>query len=388
MFEIKKPIYLYDMANTTKYVMTKGEVDILIQKLNSESGPYTDIILNKLNSDVAQYIYSVREYPFDILDKVAYDDNGQTYYSGIISGSTGTGNLKNPNLTTAKMMKQITIGDRTATPETETVGNTTTIKPDGKVDGFDVVLMGAVMDDYNALIELGKIYIEPKYNNYLDLAPYTSIEVYLPYAGIVNLDPNEVMGKTIHIQYVVDFGTGNATSYITTWDVDQDVLLLDTRSFNIAIDLPITSNNAAEMQRNQILQGMNIGQGIAGNAVSGNWIDLPVNAVKGLSSAIFSSVPKFNKGIEPGGYSSTYAEQKVQVFITRPDALYYGDMVEEEQYNFLHGRPSSVNNVSLQTLINAGAYFRCGDMHLEGFTTASKKELDEIESLLKSGVIG
>ena len=383
MFNIQKPIYAYDLANTTKYAMTKGAVDVLIQKLNEAGGPFSDIIGNKLNSDVAGYIYSIRQYPLDILDKVKYLSNGQEYYNGIISGSTGSGNLKNPNLTTAKMMKQITIGDKTNTP-TVTDG---VINYDGTIDGYGVYLMGAVMDEYNGIVELGKIQIPRLYNNYLDLAPYTAVEVYLPYCGMVSLDPNECMGKTIHIQYIIDFGSGMATSYITTWETDQDVLLLDNRNFKIAIDHPIQSNNAADISRDQVLRGMSLGTNLTNNIISSNYIGAVTGGAQGITSALFAQVPKFNKGSEASGSNATYAEQKVQVFITRPKAL-YTTLEEDMLYNSLKGKPAQVVNVPLSQLINTDNYFEVGDIHLTGFTTATSTEIDMIERALKSGVIG
>ena len=52
---------------------------------------------------------------------------------------------------------------------------------------------------------LGKIEIPKYYDNFLDYSPYTKIELYLPYVDFVTLDTNLVMGKTISIDYVVDY---------------------------------------------------------------------------------------------------------------------------------------------------------------------------------------
>ena len=61
---------------------------------------------------------------------------------------------------------------------------------------------------------LGSIKINRVWFNHLDYSPYTSIDLYLPFIGSRKLDNDDVMGKTIQIDYQIELLTGNCTAYI------------------------------------------------------------------------------------------------------------------------------------------------------------------------------
>ena len=61
---------------------------------------------------------------------------------------------------------------------------------------------------------LGEIHIDRIWHNHLDYSPYTSIDLYLPFIGMRNLDNDDVMGKTLSIEYQIELLTGNCTAYI------------------------------------------------------------------------------------------------------------------------------------------------------------------------------
>ena len=61
---------------------------------------------------------------------------------------------------------------------------------------------------------LGSIKIDRVWFNHLDYSPYTSIDLYLPFIGSRKLDNDDVMGKTIQIDYQIELLTGNCTAYI------------------------------------------------------------------------------------------------------------------------------------------------------------------------------
>lgn len=61
---------------------------------------------------------------------------------------------------------------------------------------------------------LGSIKIDRVWHNHLDYSPYTSIDLYLPFIGSRKLDNDDVMGKTIQIDYQIELLTGNCTAYI------------------------------------------------------------------------------------------------------------------------------------------------------------------------------
>lgn len=58
------------------------------------------------------------------------------------------------------------------------------------------------------------IHCPEKYGNYLDLEPYTKVQLWVPYAGWQELNPNEVMGADIDLEYNINLTTGAASCNI------------------------------------------------------------------------------------------------------------------------------------------------------------------------------
>ena len=62
--------------------------------------------------------------------------------------------------------------------------------------------------------DLGSITIDPYIGSFMDYAPYTKIDIYLPYVGFRSLDPADVMGCTLSIKYIIDVITGGCNAVI------------------------------------------------------------------------------------------------------------------------------------------------------------------------------
>ena len=84
------------------------------------------------------------------------------------------------------------------------------------VAGYEMKLQCfAIKNGYSKTFDFGTISVPEYYGSYLDYAPYTSINIYLPYIGFKPLDVNKVMGKTLGLQYKVDFSTGMCTAFLS-----------------------------------------------------------------------------------------------------------------------------------------------------------------------------
>ena len=82
--------------------------------------------------------------------------------------------------------------------------------------------------------------INPKFgDSFLDYEPYTKMELYIPFCGTIQLNPADIIGRTLNVQLVVDFTTGTATGFIMS-----DDLVIETVNGNIAIDIPVTGTQA------------------------------------------------------------------------------------------------------------------------------------------------
>jgi hypothetical protein len=352
--------------------MDKGSVDILAKLIaDGSSGPFP--FFTTL-SDGAEYIYSVRMYPFDVLDKAKVTEQ---LYNGIVDG-IGTGDLLDPNNENASMLKCINLGQYIAyNPKP---ASTYPIISE-TIDGIYKTMCGAVINnEYNSILNVGDMVVPRYFNNFLDYAPYTKIELYLPFYGMVDIDVNLCMGETIYIQYIIDFSNGTATAVIST-----NTKLIKDVTFKIAVDIPIEQTNASDMRRDNTMMLLSTAIGIGGAVATGGTSALASGmlATAGLNTlnTLSKNREHLVKGAEMGGVSGWYGPTKPFIVITRAIPK------ENELYNELYGKPSQ-SAVLLSDEINNGSFFIVDDVHLEGFTTASSKELEEIERLLKTGVIG
>ncbi|MEE1054173.1 MAG: hypothetical protein U0L33_07565 [Acutalibacteraceae bacterium] len=100
---------------------------------------------------------------------------------------------------------------------------------------------------YSSFMYLFKpIKVFPRFgNSFLDYAPYTTLELYIPFCGTVQLDPNDVMGHTLDVQLLIDYTTGNSDAFISV-----DNLVIKTASGQIAIDIPVTGTESATVNAN------------------------------------------------------------------------------------------------------------------------------------------
>lgn len=98
-------------------------------------------------------------------------------------------------------------------------------------------------------VNCGSVTVPENKKNATDYAPYTSLHLYLPFIGIVELDTNECMNSTISVKYKVDVYTGTCLATISV-DREEDMPndpILYTYSGNCSQQLPLTSGNATGM---------------------------------------------------------------------------------------------------------------------------------------------
>ena len=114
---------------------------------------------------------------------------------------------------------------------------------------------------------VGTINIEPKFYNFADFNSYTKIQCWLPYYGMVELLPNDVMGKKVEFWLSVDYNTGSALYYICVRDTADNTYgqarIITTVSFQLGFSLPLGSAGFVDMIRNVAISGVKaVGQAI------------------------------------------------------------------------------------------------------------------------------
>lgn len=86
-------------------------------------------------------------------------------------------------------------------------------------------------------VDCGSLAFSEYWGNYLDYNPYTRITACLPFVGQVDLDPDEVMGKTVKIKYRVDIVTG---AFVCFLYIDGEKVL-GQYAGNMAQQVPVSA---------------------------------------------------------------------------------------------------------------------------------------------------
>lgn len=249
--------------------------------------------------------------------------------------------------------------------------------------------------------DCGSLEVKHFWGSALDYAPYTQIQIYLPYIGVRELNTDEIMGKTVSVKYHIDLYGGGVVAFVL---VNNSVRY--QYSGNCMQQIPISSANYSELIANLVQLACVVGTGIAAagagaaayaneaasesigtaavessddfGAGLANWIDNG-GAGKLLNctvQTIMSNKPRIERTGSLGAVTGQMAIQKPFLIITRPEQSL------PENYKHYNGYPSNITS-------------RLGD--LSGFTQvenirlndipATQPEIIEIHDLLQKGVI-
>lgn len=245
-------------------------------------------------------------------------------------------------------------------------------------------------------INCGNISLKGTWGAYLDYSPYTKLQLYLPYIGFVELNPDDCMNRIISIRYSVDVYSGAclAQVYVSrfeeteTEEIEIGSVLYEF-SGNCASWYPI---NAGQYQ-NGIAAIFNaaIGIGTAGLQIAGGigeiksgnvaqGISIAASGVKNGVSSLVDNVSSMMKPViqrsgGPGGSSFMMGHQYPYLIITIPRMIIPG------KQNEMIGYPSYVTC----HLAELNGFTSVESIHIKGIE-ATREEIDEIYELLKNGV--
>lgn len=214
--------------------------------------------------------------------------------------------------------------------------------------------------------DCGTITIPEYWGAYLDYQPYTQMQLFLPYIGVVTVGANDLLshaGKSLNLQYNVDALSGSCVATLKCGDS-----VLYHWQGNCGLQIPYTSLTYGNLLNSLV------------GIVSGGIQAATGNPIGGLMSAVTSGLNAFSEDIQKGGsISSAGGLMDIQVpylIITRPSLC-----LPENQNTYI-GYPSWVT----VTLSELTGYTKVEDIHLTNIP-ATEQEMTEIEALLKTGVI-
>lgn len=228
-----------------------------------------------------------------------------------------------------------------------------------KVGYLDSGVGSNIVGNQYTYIDCGTVSLREYYGNILDYSPYTTVQLYLPFIGIVPLDVADVTRASISVKYGVDVLTGACLASVSV-QRDNAGGVLYQYSGNCACQYPLSSGSYMGMLTGAI--------GAVGSLAKGNIFGTALS-IAGMHTSIEHS----------GGFSGNAGAmggKKPYLIVSRPQTAM------NDGFPAIQGYPSNV----FVTLGSCTGYVQVADCHVENIS-ATDKELEKIKQLLKEGVI-
>lgn len=234
-------------------------------------------------------------------------------------------------------------------------------------------------------IDCGSLNITKYFGSCFDNNPFTELLVWLPYVGYRKLDPDECVGKSVHIKYHCDCMTGDCVCFISTEAGNPPYSrVIAQYDGNCGVRVPFGSNSFdAAIQASVQLLGGAVGA-LAGGAVAGPTgiaagsmaAAQIANSVSGSTvSAVTANKARTERSGVAGASAGYLSVQKPYLLRTVPQQSL------PTNYKDLEGYPSNIAG----PLTGFNGYAAVETINLNGLT-ATKEEINEIQSLLTGGV--
>lgn len=254
-------------------------------------------------------------------------------------------------------------------PETINTGNGILLQLGGKQ--LNGVYVNPITNQYQE-VDFGSIAIDEYYGSFLDYAPYTKIKIFLPFSGFYDINTDNVMDGAIHLKCNIDIMSATCMWIVSVTGRDGLDSVLYQYPGNIGGDIPITATDYS----GRITTTVNTAIRVVGDLMAGDYVGATTSAVSGGIELAMSKPTKGNGGGTTGSLGAM-SPNVPYLIIERPVANIpdtYGETV------------GYCSDASL-TLGEATGYIKCREVHLERIPQATSQEMEEIESLLKQGVI-
>lgn len=253
-----------------------------------------------------------------------------------------------------------------ALPFRPTVGERQTIR----LGAFDDASITApiIPNDY-ATIDCGTIRIPETWGAFLDYSPYTKTSIYVPFVGICEVNPDDVIDAQINLQYRVYIPTGDFLACLTC-NTRLGTGILYQWQGNMALQIPLTGRDYS--QRVSALGSAAIG--IATGLATGGTATAGAEAISGaLNVANAKRTAVRSGGI--GGPGSLLGNYTPYVILSVPaQAL-------PAQYSALHGYTSFISI----KLGKCRGYTKVSDIKLDDLP-CTEDERGQLLEILKGGI--
>ena len=262
-------------------------------------------------------------------------------------------------------------------------------------------------------IDWGTITIPFFWGSFLDYSPYTKIQLYLPWGvGFVSIDPNEVVPWSRKNSFKQSDFVNGTIRVVTNIELDKGACVHNVVGNNgriigsfggvVGKQVPVTgSDNSARILAmmsaaissssavgmaggGSVAAGKNLayGKGMTmaeraeGREMIGNYKSSVGGAIQSLSGGL-ASPPSYPRAGTFSDATNALGYQYPYLIISRPSQSV------PQQYGRFMGYPSNIFHAHLGEV---RGYTEVSSIHLDNIS-ATANELDELESILKGGVL-
>lgn len=231
------------------------------------------------------------------------------------------------------------------------------------------------------ITDCGTITVPLKFGSFIDFEPHAKVKLYLPYVGFRSINANEVLGSVIAIKYYTDMLTGSSVAMVRIQREGSNNSILYTYECNLAVQVPMTSNNYNQVVSNILQAGVSAGIAAVGVATGG--MAAAPAAFAGASGAIQGAVGAGSAAGSPELTQSGQLTANVGVMChPKPYlAVSFPVPTTPNNYSMEKGRPS---NMYLQ-LSRCKGFTVISEIHLD-IPAAFPEEIEQIRSAFKRGV--
>ena len=213
---------------------------------------------------------------------------------------------------------------------------------------------------------------------YFDYSPFTSIKIYIPYCGEHDLSPNDVMGKSLQLDYTVDHLSGMCCAHLTI--IDPEGNRPDECHYNftgqMGVQIPLSLEDYGGFYRSMLSSGAAVGSTIATIATGGMTAPLAVGAAANAMNNISNMAKDVQYTSGGGSISGSLSSNYPYITITEPEVF-----LAENQ-----GHYTGFPVYATAKLKNLRGFTKIMGIHLDGLK-CNEQEREAIRAQLQQGVI-
>lgn len=237
----------------------------------------------------------------------------------------------------------------------------------------------------------------PKANSYLDLEPYAKKELFIPFYGFHELNLCELNGHRLLLYYSTSCEDGSSNVYLYDYTKNR-IVFTSTCQLGVKLGIVSTNNDQITTQRNA--NGLNLGVGLIGSAIStiGNIVTgNPIGVVGGIYSAVKQTTTFINSNAQlyrkaqatfNSGISTLYGN--LDVFVkttTQKPIIDKFDYTSESNYaDYLKSYGAPLYEYRKLNDDGLGGFTICDGFRLDGLD-CTDTEKSMIDNHLRSGII-